>query len=448
MKALRMSINILLIFNFLIVINSSIFSQSIYRSGIFLHHSTGLRIWGPNGSNTSVPQEITAYNSLHGYTGDSAVTLNETYFPSADNEWYNWHKIFTNSDPNNNINPYLQNNKIIIIKSCFPSSSMVGQGIPSDTLLAPWNRTIYNYKWHWRKIVRVMQQHPQNFFVIWTNAPLVPNQTNIQEAEFSHQFCKWAKDTLAAGNDSLFGAFPSNVYIFDFFHKLVDQNWMLKLQYAVNNDDSHPNSAATELIAPQFVQETFDASIGYESAYTLNLTGFIEGLYDDLSMVEDTVTVELRKSVAPYLLLELKKVKLNEFGVGRMNFAKISEGAQYYIVVKHRNGLEMWSSNPLSFTIGVTDYDFTTDSSRAFGFNMIKRGSKWCFYSGDINHDGIIDLTDVAQVDIDNLNFVVGYTSTDITGDGLVDLSDISFVDINNLKFISRIVPNLMKSKD
>lgn len=63
--------------------------ENLFRSGIFLHHSTGGCIWGPNGSATSVPQEIDAYNSSHGYTGSFAVSLNEEWWPVDpwDNEW-------------------------------------------------------------------------------------------------------------------------------------------------------------------------------------------------------------------------------------------------------------------------------------------------------------------------------------------------------------------------
>ena len=196
--------------------------------------------------------------------------MNQTWFPPGnDNEWVTWHNLF--DDSNSSIQPYLQNNKIIVIKTCFLFSAyMTGVGSPADTL-NPALKTIYNYKWHWRSIIRVMQQHPENFFVIWTNAPLVPSSTNSQQASLVNQFCTWAKDTLAAGNDSLFGAFPPNVYVFDFFHKLADENGMLRLEYAASTTDSHPNGAATELVAPQFVQEIFDAAIFYES-----LTGIEE----------------------------------------------------------------------------------------------------------------------------------------------------------------------------
>jgi hypothetical protein len=242
-----------------------------FRSGIFLHHSTGACIWGPNGSTTSVPNEINNYNTQHGYTGDNAVTLNEQGWPDNpwENEWVRWHNIFEGLDATADITPFYSSNKIIIIKSCFPSSSMSGGwGSPADTL-DPTIKSVYNYKWHWRTILRIMRQHPDNFFVIWTNAPLVANATNTDEAYYSSQFCRWAKDTLGLGLDQDFGVFPANAYVFDFFHNLADNTNCLPLQYAASETDSHPNAAATELIAPIFVNELFDASIAYESAYNI-----------------------------------------------------------------------------------------------------------------------------------------------------------------------------------
>lgn len=258
----------LFFFLLLTITTACIYSQPLkFRSGIFLHHSTGECIWGPNGSSTSIPQQMQVYNNLHGYTGTNAVTMNELWWPvEDDNEWWRWHRIFENQDTGAVITPFFSSNRIIVIKSCFPSSNVEAWGVPGDTAY-PDYKTVYNYKWHWRHILRVMRMHPQNFFVIWTNAPLVPNQTNSTEAYLSHCFCKWAKDTLAHGLDPVFGQFPQNVYVFDFFHKLVGSNWMLQLQYASGPDDSHPNASATALVAPQFVNEIFNASIAYETVY-------------------------------------------------------------------------------------------------------------------------------------------------------------------------------------
>jgi hypothetical protein len=252
----------------IIVLTTDAFSQATkFRSGIFLHHSTGGCIWGPNGSSTSVPQEITLYNMQHGYTDTNAVSMNEEGWPLNpwSNEWERWHRIFDDEDPMADIHSYLAANRIIVIKSCFPSSSMADEGSASDTL-DPTLKSAYNYKWHWRNIVNVMRQHQDNFFVIWTNAPLVASQTNDQEAQLSDKFCRWAKDTLAVGTDPAFGAFPSNVYVFDFFHKLANSSGKLPLQYAASGSDSHPNGTATQLVAPQFVREIFDAAIAYEQS--------------------------------------------------------------------------------------------------------------------------------------------------------------------------------------
>ena len=239
------------------------YSQPIFKSGIFLHHSTGECIWGPNGSSTSVPQEIARYNTEHGYTGENAVSMTESAWPVSpwENGWERWHRIFENKDlVDADIRDILTNNKIVVIKSCFPSSAMSGRGSASDTL-TPTDQTIYNYKWHWRHIVKAMSQHTGNFFVIWTNAPLTAGASTLSEATLSKSFCRWAKDTLAKGLDPVFGAFPSNVYVFDFFSKLTDANGFLPIQYSTDSYNSHPNAAATALVAPQFVNEIFDASV-------------------------------------------------------------------------------------------------------------------------------------------------------------------------------------------
>jgi hypothetical protein len=248
-------------------------SQSTkFRGGVFLHHSTGGRIWGPNGSTTSVPLEFATYNLLRGLTGQDAVSLKELDWPKAnDNEWERWHRIFENQDTAiEDIRPILDTNRIVIIKSCYPSSEITGYGAPSDTI-HPTRKTMWNYKWHWRSILNVMRQRPMNFFVIWTNAPLVFSATKSQQASLSDQFCRWAKDTLAEGLDSEFGPFPANVYVFDFFHKLAGTDGKLPLTYASGSKDSHPNNLATQLVAPQFVIEVFDAALRYEKLTSIKM---------------------------------------------------------------------------------------------------------------------------------------------------------------------------------
>jgi hypothetical protein len=258
-------------------------SQSTkFRSGIFLHHSTGGCIWGiegPKGDTMIVPREIAAYNLKRGLTGENAVSLGESWWPlpNQDNEWEKWHRIFENQDADADIRPILDTNRIVVIKSCFPSSEILADtySTTGDSLW-PTLKTIWNYKWHWRSILKAMRQRPMNFFVIWTNAPEVAAQTDDQQAILSDKFCRWAKDTLARGLDSEFGTFPANVYVFDFFHKLAGADGKLPLKYAWDSTDSHPNNLATQLVAPQFVSEVFNAALRYETIGDVDGNGFVQ----------------------------------------------------------------------------------------------------------------------------------------------------------------------------
>ena len=76
-------------------------------------------------------------------------------------------------------------------------------------------------------------------------------------------------------------------------------------------------------------------------------------------------------------------------------------------------------------------YDFTTSQNQAYGSNLVQKGSKWCIYSGDVNQDGYVNLTDLIAVNNDAYNGVTGYTVTDLTGDGFTNLSDLILVNNN-----------------
>ncbi len=72
---------------------------------------------------------------------------------------------------------------------------MSGLGSSADTL-NPTIKSVANYKWHWRSLVSVMKGRPQNFFVIWTNAPRWQFSTNASEAALSSAFCRGRRTRL------------------------------------------------------------------------------------------------------------------------------------------------------------------------------------------------------------------------------------------------------------
>ena len=71
-------------------------------------------------------------------------------------------------------------------------------------------------------------------------------------------------------------------------------------------------------------------------------------------------------------------------------------------------------------------FDFTTDSAKAFGDNMIKKGTKWCIFSGDVIRDEFIDGSDVSECFNASLLGLSGYVVTDLTGDDFVDGTDVT----------------------
>jgi hypothetical protein len=234
-----------------------------FRTGIFLHHSVGGVLWDRSQySNltppTTIPAEIAAYNAAHHFTGTDAFSLQETYAPDPqslnDNNWYRWDRIFHNDDSYVNLSSLLTE-PIVIVKTCYISQQMMSS---ADSIGA--------YEVHVRNIVKVMEQHPEHFFVLWNNYPAATDGA-ADRAAWSAQFSVWMKDVLAAGKDS-YGPFPKNVYVFDVFRKLADPTTgVCPAEYGSFDEGpggDHPSNAAVALLDPVMVAETFNAAIAYE----------------------------------------------------------------------------------------------------------------------------------------------------------------------------------------
>lgn len=175
---------------------------------------------------------------------------------------------------------------------------------------------------------------------------------------------------------------------------------------------------------------------------SLELNAKLEGFWDGNEMNEDTVTVLVRAPLSPYNIADSAKVLLNSNGYALVNFLNISSGVYYYLVVKHRNSIETWSKSVMQFVTGdPISYDFTTSKTKAYGDNMKFKTGEYCFYSGDVNQNGLIDLTDVTLVNNNSIVFASGYLTTDVTGDNLTDLSDLVLTNNNSNAFIVKMRP-------
>ncbi len=168
---------------------------------------------------------------------------------------------------------------------------------------------------------------------------------------------------------------------------------------------------------------------------------FIEGLFDGQSLNPDTILVELRNSASPYSIIEQKKVLLNSSGESSIQFSNALNGTPYYLVIKHRNSIETWSSTTIQFTSGFASYDFTTAQNKAYGNNLKFINGKWCIYSGDVNQDGFVNSIDMNLIFNDNVNGTSGYVNTDLNNDYLTEIYDLYLVFINNLAGVQKITP-------
>ncbi len=171
---------------------------------------------------------------------------------------------------------------------------------------------------------------------------------------------------------------------------------------------------------------------------------FVTGLSANVNDA-DSVTVCL---IDPNTLSQVDCAKgiLQTNGQLSVSFAGSVTG-NYYLKVTHRNTIETWSAQPVDISLG---YDFTTNSNKAYGGNMVEmEPGIWAFYSGDIAdaglglgfQDNVVESSDYSEMENAVYLVLTGYIIQDITGDGVVESSDYSIMENNTYLVISSIHP-------
>ncbi|MEO6694022.1 MAG: metallophosphoesterase [Ignavibacteria bacterium] len=175
----------------------------------------------------------------------------------------------------------------------------------------------------------------------------------------------------------------------------------------------------------------------------LNLTAYVEGLYDVQSgnVTADLFKVKIRNAYSPYAIVDSAQSYLQIMGTGFFSFSKLSNATDYFLVVQQRNSLETWSGSPVRFSADALVYDFTDTSSKAFGNNLILKGLKYCIYSGDVDQNGVIDGPDLSTVDNGAAAYDSGYVQSDLNGDTIVDGVDLIIAENNTFQFVILIKP-------
>ena len=191
------------------------------------------------------------------------------------------------------------------------------------------------------------------------------------------------------------------------------------------------------------------ASSGQVSVYVIPQGRYNSGGFLNSS---DTIHLYLASTISPYSFIDSTLAVLDSINFNAIGTFSNSQNGNYYLVVRHRNSVETWSSTAISYSNGLTSgYNFTDAQSKAYGDNQIQVSTspvEWAIYSGDVNQDGYVDPLDLSLVDQDSYNYVSGFAlATDINGDHYVDPLDLSLVDQNSFLYVGVQKPLLAGSQ-
>jgi hypothetical protein len=220
---------------------------------MFLHHSCGQNLIEQG----DVREGLTALGYEfydHGYNGEGLRLADGSYagtnfdVPDDNTDPDGFAAIFAQPlhDPPDNTFSHLMQYDVIAFKSCYPVSNIWG-----DEQLA-------EYQSYYLSIRDRVDQYPHKVFVIVTQPPQVPANSDPEEAARARAFANWLQsDEYLAGHP--------NVFVFDFFGLLAGDDDFLRPEYRLDEYDGHPNERANRDIGPLFVAFIDEAIRSYEA---------------------------------------------------------------------------------------------------------------------------------------------------------------------------------------
>jgi len=142
--------------------------------------------------------------------------------------------------------------------------------------------------------------------------------------------------------------------------------------------------------------------------------------------------VELHQQNSAFALFASVKGTISTSGFGDFVFPEIPAGSSYYVVIRHRNSLETWSAMPVTFNGAYANYTFTDNITKAYQNKLTNLGNGYfAMFSGDVDQNGSINITDVSEIETSASLFLNGYQANDITGDAIIESSDFSLAENN-----------------
>jgi len=152
----------------------------------------------------------------------------------------------------------------------------------------------------------------------------------------------------------------------------------------------------------------------------------------------DVITVELRSPSNLDVVVYSVSPILQTNGSVQCVFPAGAIGASYYIVVKHRAAIPLWSGNPIIMAASSA-FSFANNSVNAYSDGSITPmhtlvPSLFGIWLGELNDDGYLDGIDYAVYETDTYLSQYGglyLLDGDLNGDAYVDASDYAVFDFN-----------------
>jgi hypothetical protein len=208
---------------------------------IFLHHSCGENLVNEGGVREGLAGLGYAFYD-HGYNDEGLRDADGSYtgrnfgVPGDNTDPDGIADIFSQPlhDPPDNTFSHLMQYDVIAFKSCYPTSN-----IGDDAQLN-------EYKGYYLAARDRMDQYPDKLFVVVTQPPQVPGNSDRDEGRRARALADWL------GSGEYLAGHP-NVVTFDFFGLLAGADNVLRPEYRYDNYDGHPNERANREIGPLFV---------------------------------------------------------------------------------------------------------------------------------------------------------------------------------------------------
>lgn len=225
---------------------------------IFLHHSTGSVIWkgNTNPTMTKVAGKVSGrlanyfnrkdhvpllFEKLNKET-DKNYIIKDLEFPKEapygwTNDPYDYYNIWVK---NAGEQPYMEEPtlelltkeyNVIIFKHCFPVTNIQADQDTSD--INSKIKTISNYKLQYSALRDKLHEFTSTKFILFTGAAQIKAGATEEEASRAKEFFAWVTEEWDVQGD--------NIYLWDLRSLQTEGDLFFKEEYAVSENDSHPN---------------------------------------------------------------------------------------------------------------------------------------------------------------------------------------------------------------